>query len=43
MRREEADVLVLPKPAKSVQNGAGFSGKLEHTELAEKERVASVP
>ena len=26
-RRELADLLVLPKPAKSVQNGAGFSGK----------------
>ena len=26
-RREEmADLLVLPRPAKSVQNGAGFSG-----------------
>ena len=25
-RREMAD-LVLPRPAKSVQNGAGFSGK----------------
>ena len=26
-RRERADLLVLPRPAKSVQNGAGFSGK----------------
>ena len=26
-RREMADLLVLPRPAKSVQNGAGFSGK----------------
>ena len=26
-RREVADLLVLPKPAKSEQNGAGFSGK----------------
>ena len=42
-RREMADLLVLPRPAKSVQNGAGFSGKLEHTGPAEKERVASVP
>ena len=25
-RREVADLLVLPRPAKSVQNGAGFSG-----------------
>ena len=26
-RREMADLLVLPRPAKSVQNGAGFRGK----------------
>ena len=26
-RREVADLLVLPRPAKSVQNGAGFSEK----------------
>ena len=26
-RREMADLLLLPRPAKSVQNGAGFSGK----------------
>ena len=26
-RREVADLLVLPRPANSVQNGAGFSGK----------------
>ena len=26
-RREMADLLVLPRPAKSVQNGADFSGK----------------
>ena len=26
-RIEMADLLVLPRPAKSVQNGAGFSGK----------------
>ena len=26
-RREVADLLVLPRPVKSVQNGAGFSGK----------------
>ena len=25
-RREMAELLVLPRPAKSVQNGAGFSG-----------------
>ena len=25
-RREMADLLVLPRPAKSLQNGAGFSG-----------------
>ena len=35
-----ADFMVLPRPAKNVQNGAGFSGKLEHTGPAEKERVA---
>ena len=42
-RREMADLLVLSRPAKSMQNGAGFSKKLEHTGPAEKERVASVP
>ena len=26
-RREMADLIVLPRPAKSLQNGAGFSGK----------------
>ena len=26
-KREITDLLVLPRPAKSVQNGAGFSGK----------------
>ena len=26
-RREMADFMVVPRPAKSVQNGAGFSGK----------------
>ena len=26
-RREMADFMALPRPAKSVQNGAGFSGK----------------
>ena len=37
-----ADLLVLSRPAKSVQNGAGFREKLEHTGHAEKKRVASV-
>ena len=37
------DLLVLLRPAKSMQNGAGFSEKLEHTGPAEKERVALVP
>ena len=37
-----ADLLALPRPAKSLQNGAGLSEKLEHTGPAEKERVASV-
>ena len=26
-RRKVTDLLVLPRPAKSVKNGAGFSGK----------------
>ena len=26
-KREMADLLVLPRPAKSVQDGAGFSGE----------------
>ena len=34
---------VLPRSAKSVQNGAGFREKSEHTGPAEKDRVASVP
>ena len=42
-RREVADLLVLTRPAKSVLIAAGFSGKLQHTGHAEKERVASVP
>ena len=40
-KREVAGLLMLPRPAKSLRNGAGFSGKLEHTGPAEKERVAS--
>ena len=35
-KREGADLLVLSRPAKSLPNGAGFSGKLEHTGPAEK-------
>ena len=38
-----ADFMVLPRPSKNVQNGAGFSGKNLNTGPAEKERVASVP
>ena len=38
-----ADLLVLSKSAESLKNGAGFSGKLEHSWPAEKERVALVP
>ena len=38
-----ADLLVLPRPAKGLQNNAGFRRELEHTRLAEKERLASVP
>ena len=37
-----ADLLVLPKPAKSEQNGTGLAEKLEQNEPAEKEIVASV-
>ena len=39
-RREMTDLLVLPRQAESLQNGAGFSGK---TGPAEKERVVSLP
>ena len=42
-RREVADLLVLPRPAKSAQNGQASAEKLEHTGPAEKERVALVP
>ena len=42
-RREVADLLVLPRRAKGVQNGAGFSGKLKYAWPVKKERVASVP
>ena len=38
-----AGLLELPRPAKSLQNCASFTEKLEHTGPAEKERVASVP
>ena len=38
-----ADLLVLPRPAKSSQNGAALSEKLEHTGSTEKENVTSVP
>ena len=40
-----ADLLVLPRPAKSVQNAQASAEnlKLEHTGPAEKVRVASVP
>ena len=42
-RRKVAGLLVLPRPAKSVQNAQASAEKLEHTGPAEKERVASVP
>ena len=42
-RREVADLLVLLRQAKSLQNGAGLSKKLEHTGLAKKEGVALMP
>ena len=38
-----AHLLVLPRPAKSLQNGQASAEKLEHTGPAEKERVALVP
>ena len=38
-----AVLLVLPGPAETLQNGAGFDEKRDHTKPAEKERVASVP
>ena len=38
-----AGLLVLPRPAESMQNGAGFSGKTCKYGSAEKERVALVP
>ena len=41
-RREIADLLVLPRPAKSLQNDVGFSGKLEPTAPKKKKIVASV-
>ena len=41
-RREMASLLVLPRPAESLQNGACFGNKTR-TGTAEKERVASVP
>ena len=42
-RREVADLLVLPSPAKSMQNGTGFSPILECIGPVKRERVASVP
>ena len=42
-RREMADLMVLPRPAKSLKNCAGFSEKLKHTGPAKKKRVALVP
>ena len=38
-----ADLLVLPRPAKNLQNDTASAEKLEHTGPAEKERVVSVP
>ena len=38
-----ADLLMLPRPAKSLQNGSGFWRKLEQTGPAKKGKVASVP
>ena len=41
-RREVADFMVLPRPAKSVQMAQASGEKLEYTGPAEKERVAPV-
>ena len=38
-----ADLLGLPRPARILQNGAGFSRELEHTGPAGNARAASVP
>ena len=38
-----ADFLVLPRPAKPCRMAQASAEKLEQTEPAEKERVASVP
>ena len=43
MRSEVADLLVLPRPAKSLQNGAGFSGKIQIYWACQKGKSASVP
>ena len=40
-KREIEDLLVLPRAAESLQNDAGFSGKIRKTRLTEKERVTS--
>ena len=42
-RREVADLLVLPRPAKSFRMAQASAEKLRHTGPAEKERLASVP
>ena len=42
-RSEMIDLLVLPRSAESLQNGADFSAKFQHTGPAEKKRVATVP
>ena len=42
-KREVADLLVLPKPAKACRMAQALAEKLAHTGPAEKERVASVP
>ena len=42
-KREVADLLVLPRQPKSLQNDASSSEKLEHTGPAEKKRAVSVP
>ena len=42
-RRKVAGLLMLLRPAKSLQNEVGSSGKLEHTGPAEQKRVTSVP
>ena len=42
-RREVADLLVLPRPARACRMAQALAKKLEHTGPAEKKGAASVP